>query len=125
MRTSGTGRRPAGAAAAAGRAALVAGAPAAARGVARAGAAPRSVAARAGAETAAVKITVQRRVQFGAGFKVVGSDASLGGWDVAQSPAAMRWSEGDVWEVELRWPSETQARGVGWSGGSTRRMMRR
>jgi hypothetical protein len=90
--------------------AQVAGASAAFRALSRTGPAARSVAARAGAETAPVKITVKRRVEFGAGFKVVGSDASLGGWDVAQSPAAMRWSEGDVWEVELRWPSEKQAR---------------
>lgn len=47
------------------------------------------------------------QVEFGESLRLVGSDSVLGSWDVAQGPA-LRWSDGDVWTLDLEVPAGQQ-----------------
>lgn len=45
------------------------------------------------------------QVAFGEHVSVVGSDESLGGWEVARGPE-LNWSEGHVWSAVVEVPAE-------------------
>ena len=48
-----------------------------------------------------IKLSVTKKVRFGESVLAVGSGSALGNWNPAESRAALRWSEGDVWTGEL------------------------
>ena len=48
-----------------------------------------------------IKLSVHKKVRFGESVLAVGSGPALGNWNPAESRAALRWSEGDVWTGEL------------------------
>jgi hypothetical protein len=51
-----------------------------------------------------VKFNLQKKCEFGQKLVVVGSCVQLGAWDVTKG-LALKWTDGDVWEVSAELPS--------------------
>ena len=56
---------------------------------------------------AAVKFSLQKRVEFGDKLRIVGSHDALGSWNVDQGPELV-WSDGDVWNGEVSLPDNEE-----------------
>lgn len=54
--------------------------------------------------TARVTFKAKRTLPFGQVLKLVGGHPAMGDWDCAEAPV-MKWTEGDVWQLELDLPS--------------------
>jgi phosphoglucan,water dikinase len=48
-----------------------------------------------------VTLRVKKRVEYGEHVKIVGCTEALGGWNPEVSSASMKWTAGDVWEMDV------------------------
>ncbi|KFM28670.1 hypothetical protein F751_3500 [Auxenochlorella protothecoides] len=55
-------------------------------------------------DTVPVSLRVTQHVSFGEVLKIAGQPHALGGWRLTHAPA-LRWSEGDVWTLDLDLPA--------------------